>query len=103
MAGGAPSKDNVGRVPVLVAASASGQVAQLMRQGAQGADPGFDTASDDAIFSVVINEEEQYSMWPVSRPVPEGWKLAGKQGTKQECLDYIEEVWVDMRPRSLRN
>lgn len=57
---------------------------------------------DDTIYAVVINHEEQYSIWPADRDVPLGWELAGKQGTKQECLDYIEEVWTDMRPLSLR-
>ena len=53
-------------------------------------------------YSVVINHEEQYSIWPVDREVPRGWKAVGKEGTKQDCLDYIEEVWTDMRPLSLR-
>jgi MbtH protein len=50
----------------------------------------------------VINHEEQYSIWPADRELPLGWNTVGKQGTKQECLDYIEEVWTDMRPLSLR-
>lgn len=57
---------------------------------------------DDTTYQVVINHEEQYSIWPVDREVPLGWKPVGKEGTKQECLDYIEEVWTDMRPLSLR-
>ena len=57
---------------------------------------------DDTIYAVVINHEEQYSIWPVGREIPLGWKEAGKQGPKQDCLDYIEEVWTDMRPLSLR-
>lgn len=57
---------------------------------------------DKRIYSVVINHEEQYSIWPVDRETPLGWKDVGKSGTKQECLDYIEEVWTDMRPLSLR-
>ncbi len=59
-------------------------------------------SEDNIIYAVVINHEEQYSIWPVDREIPIGWKEAGKQGTKQECLDYIEEVWTDMRPLSLR-
>jgi len=51
---------------------------------------------------VVVNDEEQYSIWPAERPFPAGWKAAGKQGSKEECLAYITEVWTDMRPRSLR-
>jgi MbtH protein len=57
---------------------------------------------DNTTYAVVINHEEQYSIWPVGREVPLGWKTVGKQGTKQACLDYIEEVWTDMRPLSLR-
>ncbi len=53
-------------------------------------------------YKVVIDHEEQYSIWPVDRENPLGWKDAGKTGTKQECLTYIEEVWTDMRPLSLQ-
>ena len=51
---------------------------------------------------VVVNLEEQYSIWPADRPVPAGWREEGKQGSKDECLDYIEQVWTDMRPLSVR-
>lgn len=57
---------------------------------------------DDTIYAVVINHEEQYSIWPNHRELPLGWNTVGKTGTKRECLDYIEEVWTDMRPLSLR-
>jgi MbtH protein len=58
---------------------------------------------DDATrYKVVINHEEQYSIWPAGREVPLGWKEVGKEGLKEECLAYIEEVWTDMRPLSLR-
>jgi len=57
---------------------------------------------DDRIYTVVVNHEEQYSIWPEDRELPLGWKAVGKTGTKQECLDHIEEVWTDMRPLSLR-
>ncbi len=50
----------------------------------------------------VINHEEQYAIWPADRENPEGWTGVGTAGTKQECLVYIEEVWTDMRPLSLR-
>ena len=53
-------------------------------------------------FKVVLNHEEQYSIWPVGRENPLGWRDAGKSGKKQECLEYIKEVWTDMRPLSLR-
>ena len=54
------------------------------------------------IFNVVVNHEEQYSIWPVDRETPLGWKTVGKSGKKPECLAYIKEVWTDMRPLSLR-
>ncbi len=53
-------------------------------------------------YKVVINHEEQYSIWPADREVPKGWKAVGFEGSKEECLTYIEEVWTDMRPLSLR-
>ncbi|MBB5480789.1 MbtH protein [Micromonospora parathelypteridis] len=53
-------------------------------------------------YTVVVNDEEQYSIWPTGRTVPPGWKSAGVEGTKQVCLDHIEQVWTDMRPLSLR-
>ncbi len=59
-------------------------------------------AWDDGILEVVVNHEEQYSIWPAHREPPAGWRKAGKQGTKAECLAYIDEVWTDMRPLSLR-
>lgn len=61
-----------------------------------------DDKEDTAIYKVVVNHEEQYSIWPSERDNPLGWKDAGKNGLKQECLDYIKEVWTDMRPLSLR-
>ncbi|GLW24854.1 MbtH family protein [Microbispora triticiradicis] len=56
----------------------------------------------ETVFQVVLNDEEQYSIWFADRPVPPGWAGVGVTGRKQECLDHIEKVWVDMRPRSLR-
>jgi MbtH protein len=50
----------------------------------------------------VINDEEQYSIWPEYRDNPLGWRDVGKSGTKEECLSHIDEVWTDMRPLSLR-
>ncbi len=55
------------------------------------------------LFYIVINTEEQYSIWPAYKPIPMGWKSLCSAQTKQECLDYIQQVWVDMRPLSLRN
>jgi MbtH protein len=57
---------------------------------------------DTTIYTVVMNHEEQYSIWPADRELPLGWSAVGKTGLKAECLAYIEEVWTDMRPRSLR-
>jgi MbtH protein len=55
---------------------------------------------DDRRYKVVINHEEQYSLWPAEQGVPRDWKEAGKSGSKKVCLVYIEEVWTDMRPLS---
>ena len=53
-------------------------------------------------YSVVVNDEGQYSIWPEGREIPLGWKAAGHSGSKDECLEYIEEHWTDMRPLSLQ-
>ncbi len=60
------------------------------------------SAEDDIEYKVVVNHEEQYSIWPADRENAPGWKDAGQKGTKEECLAYIERVWTDMRPLSLR-
>ncbi len=57
---------------------------------------------DKIIYKVVVNAEEQYSIWPADRENAPGWRDAGRSGTKEECLAYIKEVWTDMRPLSLR-
>ncbi|MEM9290884.1 MAG: MbtH family NRPS accessory protein [Acidobacteriota bacterium] len=62
----------------------------------------WDEEDDKTIYNVVINHEEQYSIWPADRELPLGWNNEGKSGNKKECLDHIEEVWTDMRPLSLR-
>lgn len=63
----------------------------------------FEDDEDDAtIYKVVVNHEEQYSIWPADRDNPSGWRDAGKSGKKAECLAYVKEVWTDMRPLSLR-
>jgi MbtH protein len=54
------------------------------------------------MYFVLINHEEQYSIWPSYKPIPLGWKVMGDERTKEECLAYVEEVWKDMRPLSLR-
>lgn len=61
-----------------------------------------DEEEDTTVYRVVVNHEEQYSIWPVYKDIPLGWRDVGKQGPKAECLNYIKEVWTDMRPLSLR-
>ena len=61
-----------------------------------------DDKEDNTIYKVVVNHEEQYSIWPADRENPLGWGDVGKSGAKTECLAYIKEVWTDMRPLSLR-
>ena len=58
--------------------------------------------ADATSYQVVVNHEEQYSLWPAGKALPAGWRAAGKAGPKAECLAYIEQVWTDMRPLSLR-
>jgi MbtH protein len=61
-----------------------------------------DDAEDGRRYVVVVNHEEQYSVWPEGKPLPPGWRGAGQTGSKAECLGWIETVWVDMTPASLR-
>lgn len=61
-----------------------------------------DEKEDKVIYKVVVNHEEQYSIWPAERENPLGWRDEGKRGLKAECLAHIDQVWTDMRPLSLR-
>jgi MbtH protein len=61
-----------------------------------------DENDDERIYQVVVNHEEQYSIWLVDREIPAGWQAVGKTGSKRECLEHIDQVWTDMRPLSLR-
>ena len=61
-----------------------------------------ETSDDRSLHKVLINHEGQYSLWAADRDPPSGWREVGKSGLKDECLAYIEEVWTDMRPLSLR-
>jgi MbtH protein len=61
-----------------------------------------DGNEDTTIYKVVINHEEQYSIWPAHRANAPGWRDGGKQGNKADCLEFIKTVWTDMRPLSLR-
>ncbi|MER5387375.1 MbtH family NRPS accessory protein [Streptomyces sp. NPDC002688] len=61
-----------------------------------------DEQTDDRVYRVVLNDEEQYSIWAADRDLPAGWHAEGTEGTRQKCLDRIEEVWTDLRPAGLR-
>ena len=61
-----------------------------------------DTETDDRTYEVVVNDEEQYSVWPADSAPPAGWRTVGTRGSRAECLAHIDEVWTDMRPLSLR-
>lgn len=62
----------------------------------------FDDNEDTTVYKVVLNHEEQYSIWPKDRENALGWNDEGFEGSKAECLEHIEKVWTDMRPLSLR-
>ncbi|MCC7248736.1 MAG: MbtH family NRPS accessory protein [Lysobacter sp.] len=62
----------------------------------------WDDQEDTTIYAVVVNHEEQYSIWPAHRELPLGWQREGFSGDKASCLAHIQEVWTDMRPLSLR-
>jgi MbtH protein len=62
----------------------------------------MDDTTDHRRCQVVVNDEEQYSVWPGDRDLPPGWRAEGTTGTRQECLAHIDAVWTDMRPLSLR-
>jgi len=55
------------------------------------------------LYKVVVNHEEQYTLLPAKIRTPTGWKEVGRKGSRDQCLDHIEEVWTDMRPRNLRS
>lgn len=61
-----------------------------------------DDEIDDRIYYVVLNDEEQYSIWLADLPIPAGWRSDGTRGSREECLAHIDRVWTDMRPLSLR-
>ncbi len=62
----------------------------------------YNDEEDKTIYKVVVNHEEQYSIWPKDKENALGWKDEGKVGTKEECLSHIKVIWTDMRPLSLR-
>jgi len=57
---------------------------------------------DTRTYTVVVNCEEQYAIWPAGKSVPAGWREAGRVGLRADCVAYVEAVWTDMRPMSLR-
>ncbi|HEY6542003.1 MAG TPA: MbtH family protein [Ktedonobacteraceae bacterium] len=61
-----------------------------------------DDKEDQTTYKVVVNHEEQYSIWPAERKNASGWREAGKSGSKEECLTYIQQTWTDMRLLSIR-
>ncbi len=61
-----------------------------------------DPTSPTKRYLVLMNDEEQYSLWPAAKAVPAGWRAVGQEGSEQECLDYVDRTWTDMRPASLR-
>ncbi len=61
-----------------------------------------DTSVPQRSYRVVVNDQEQYSIWPIDQDIPAGWSAEGTTGTKAICLERVEQVWTDMRPRSLR-
>ncbi|EIE99137.1 MbtH family protein [Saccharomonospora glauca] len=62
----------------------------------------FEDDDTTTVYTVVVNDEEQYSIWPAERTVPAGWREVGFTGVKADCLAHIEKVWTDMRPLSVR-
>jgi len=57
--------------------------------------------NEDGEFLVLVNEEQQYSLWPAFLDIPIGWKATGPKGNRKTCLDWVEKTWTDMRPASL--
>lgn len=57
---------------------------------------------DDRVYIVLINTEGQYSLWLKEKDIPRGWHFAEKEGSRSECANYVDAVWTDMRPMSLR-
>lgn len=113
MLGGEGKVTNFDTVSAMVHISHLGQVALSIKDVPPGTMiSGYDfaplgpagtyTSESAPRFQVVINGEEQYSIWPEGEKIPDGWKGVDKTGTQKECLAYIKEVWVDMRPLSLR-
>ena len=100
MIGGTTSADNVQWVPLQTHLEATGQLARSLHTKASAVKESHEDSK--ARFAVVMNDEEQYSIWPAEKEPPPGWRATGKIGTKEECIDIISELWVDLRPKSQR-
>jgi MbtH protein len=61
-----------------------------------------DLEEDTRTYIVLVNQEEQYSLWLADKTIPPGWTAVGPQGSQQECSEYVDRVWTDLRPLSLR-
>lgn len=61
-----------------------------------------DAEEDTRTYTVLVNHEEQYSLWLADRAIPAGWSAVGEPGSRTACLAYVKEVWTDMTPKSLR-
>jgi uncharacterized protein YbdZ (MbtH family) len=57
---------------------------------------------ENGTFFVLVNDEEQHSLWPTFKEVPQGWRIAFGEASRQDCLDYVDQHWTDLRPKSLR-
>lgn len=62
----------------------------------------MDQVENETLYVVVVNGEEQYSIWPANKDIPKGWRQVGERKEKDACLGYIGSVWTDMRPKSLQ-
>jgi MbtH protein len=74
----------------------------MVAEWGQASIEGMAMSFESERYVVVLNDEEQYSIWPADRDIPDGWRADGTSGSKEECLAHIEKVWTDLRPLSLR-
>lgn len=109
MLGGAESAENVDVVSLVVHVAYAGRLAEQVKDLPPGTkidrftfEPmgAREGGEEPTVWEVVVNDAGQYSIWPAGQQVPNGWKLVGKRGSQQECLDYIAEVWTDVPPPS---
>jgi MbtH protein len=77
-------------------------LSNMMNSTLERLHPMMNETEDNSIYQVIINSEEQYSIWRQQSKIPMGWKPVGFNGIKSECLKYINDAWIDMRPKSLR-